>query len=387
MARASLAAMMRELIAAPSVSSADPALDVGNRRASELIETWCRQLGFRTSVEAVPGKTDHWNVVATAGVGPGGLILAGHSDTVPCDPARWTHSPFDLDERDGRLYGLGTTDMKSFFTLALEAAARFDLTRLTAPLTIIATADEETGMAGARALPALAGRGAQVVLGEPTGGRPVRAHKGNTAHRIRLTGRSGHSSDPANGNSALEGMHAVLTSLLDLRRALQQRYRHPAFSVPTPTMNFGCIHGGDNPNRICAACELSFDLRILPGMDARALIDDIKAQVLEVAHTRKLGADFDVILDVVPPLMTAEDRPIIEAAQEATGHAADAVPFTTEGPFYQQQGLDVLVLGPGSIACAHQPDEFLDICAIEPSINHLSRLIDRFCVQGDRQAP
>lgn len=203
--------MIEGLVATPSISSADADHDIGNLTVNELLATWCESLGFRTALHPVPGKPGYVNLVATAGSGTGGLVLAGHSDTVPCDEHLWASDPFKLAERDERLHGLGTADMKAFFAVALDVAARIDLSRLSQPLSIVVTADEETGMTGARFLAPLGLTGKQVVIGEPTGGAPVRMHKGNMMNRLRLIGKSGHSSDPSLGRNALEGMHSVMS--------------------------------------------------------------------------------------------------------------------------------------------------------------------------------
>ncbi len=375
-----LNARIQDLVERPSISSTDPAMDTGNVEVSELIAGWFDELGFAVSIQEVPAKANHRNVIATVGSGPGGLILAGHSDTVPYDQGQWSQSPFLLHEDGGRLHGLGTSDMKSFFAVIAEAATRHDLRKLQAPLTVIATADEETGMTGARSLPALHLMGAQVVIGEPTGGRPVRMHKGNTMQRIRLTGRSGHSSDPSNGNSALEGMHDVLGEIFALRAELADRYCDPAFSVPTPTINVGCIHGGDNPNRICGTCETAFDLRILPGMDAAEVLDRIQKRTRAVAERRGLDLSFETIMDIVPPMLTSPSCAVVAATERISDSAAESAPFTTEAPFYRQQGLDVVVWGPGDIRCAHQPNESVDIEQIKRSVDGVSSLIRDFCV-------
>src|SRR5690606_37299728 len=223
--------------------------------------------GFEIEVLPIPGQPHKANLIATLGRGAGGLVLAGHTDTVPCDPDRWASDPFSLTERDGRLYGLGATDMKGFFPVALEAARRFDQSKLQQPLIILATADEESSMDGARLLAELGRPKARyAVVGEPTGMKPVRMHKGIMMERVRVQGLAGHSSNPALGNNALEAMHLVIADLLAFRSELQNRYRNPGFAVPVPTLNLGHIHGGDNPNRICGHCELQFDLRPLPGM-------------------------------------------------------------------------------------------------------------------------
>ena len=161
--------MLAGLVAIPSVSSPDPALDQPNEAVVARLAEWLEALGFAVEVLPVPGRPGKANLVATLGRGPGGLVLAGHTDTVPFDAGRWSSDPFRLTEREGRLHGLGTADMKGFFPLVLEVAAELEARRLRAPLVVLATADEESTMSGARAL-AESGRplGRHAVIGEPT---------------------------------------------------------------------------------------------------------------------------------------------------------------------------------------------------------------------------
>ncbi len=273
--------MIGELIAQDTVSCrGNPELDKSNRPVVDRIADWSEACGFDVHIADVPGKPGKANLIATLGTGSGGLVLGGHSDTVPWDANRWTADPFRATEREGRLYGLGSCDMKSFLALALEAAAGFAQRRLSRPLHLVVTADEECDMAGARALARSEGfRPEAAVLGEPTRLRPVRMHKGQLMERLRITGRSGHSSDPGFGNSALEGMHTAIGELLRVRGELQQHHRSDAFRVPVPTLNLGQIRGGDSPNRICGECELGYDLRVLPGMDMIATRDHVRERV------------------------------------------------------------------------------------------------------------
>lgn len=377
----SLIEMLRALIATPSVSSVVPALDQGNEAVIHVLAEWLESAGFRVEVLPIPGCPGKANLVATLGSGTDGLVLAGHTDTVPYDRGGWRHDPFQLTEDGDRLYGLGTSDMKSFLALAIEAARDLDARDLKRPLIILATADEESSMCGASAL-AGSGRalGRYAVIGEPTGLRPVRMHKGILMESIRLTGRSGHSSDPALGNSALEGMHALLGELLSWRAELQSRYRNPAFSVPVPTLNLGHIHGGDNPNRICGHCELHIDLRPVPGLDPDAIRQDLAARVARIAEGRGLGWEIRPLFPGVGPLETPADSAIVRTAEELTGLEAEAVAFATEGPFLKQMGMETLILGPGNIAQAHQPDEFLRLDRIAPTLDLLQALIRHFCV-------
>ncbi|MEA3274222.1 MAG: acetylornithine deacetylase [Pseudomonadota bacterium] len=376
----SLNAMLEGLIAAPSVSSVNPELDQGNRKVVELLAGWLEAAGFRVELTDVPGHPGKSNLIATLGAGPGGLVLSGHTDTVPYDAARWSHDPFRLTEDRGRLYGLGTSDMKSFLAIAIEAARGLRAQDLKRPLVILATADEESSMAGARAL-AEAGRplGRYAVIGEPTGLRPVRLQKGVMGEAVRLVGRTGHASDPSLGNNALEGMHEVLGEILAWRSELQARYRHPAFAVPGPTINPGYIHGGDNPNRICGDCELHLDLRVLPGMSIEDLRTVLSQRVAGVAERRGLQWDVVPLFAGIPPAETSGESAIVKAGEALTGHGAEAVSFGTEAPFFNQLGMETLILGPGNIAQAHQPDEYLESARIPPTLDLLRELIRRFC--------
>ncbi len=375
-----LLTMLAELIAIPSISSLDPALDQGNRPLIERLGDWLEASGFRLEILPLPNHPNKYNLIATLGSGPGGLVLAGHSDTVPYDAALWTHDPFKLTELDGRYYGLGTADMKSFFALALEAARGIKANELHSPLIILATADEESSMRGARALvEARRPLGRHALIGEPTGLRPVRLHKGVMETRIRLIGQSGHASNPALGRNAIEGMHAVIAALLDWRAELQARFHHPAFAVPHPTLNLGSIRGGDNPNRICGICELQLDLRLLPGLEPAALAAELTSLVARVAESRGFNWSVEPLFAAIPPGETPAEAAIVRACESFTGQPAEAVNFGTELPFFNQLGMETVVLGPGDIACAHQPDEFLPIERIASTIELLDALIRRFC--------
>ncbi|WJW75170.1 acetylornithine deacetylase [Thiohalobacter sp. IOR34] len=373
--------MIADLIAAPSVSSVNPAFDQGNLAVVERLESWLQALGFRTERMPLPGRPDKANLIATLGTGPGGLVLAGHTDTVPFDAGRWQQDPFRLTEADGRLYGLGTADMKAFLALAIEAARDLEAGQLKAPLIILATADEESSMAGARALvEAGRPRARHALIGEPTGLRPVRLHKGIMMEAIRLRGRAGHSSDPALGNSALEGMHRVMGALLAWRDELQASHRNPLFAVPSPTLNLGHIHGGDNPNRICAECELHIDLRPLPGMALEALRGELRQRLEAALAGSGLILEITPLFEGTPAMETAATADIVRTAETLSGHAAEAVAFGTEGPYLNQLGMDTVILGPGDIDQAHQADEYLALERIPPTLDLLRALIRRYCL-------
>jgi acetylornithine deacetylase len=235
-------------------------------------------------------------------------------------------------------------------------------------------------MCGARALLETHQRlGRHAIIGEPTGLKPIRLHKGIAMEAIRLQGRSGHSSDPALGISALEGMHQAMAELIAWRSDLQARFRNPMFAVEVPTINLGHIHGGDNPNRICAQCELHFDIRPLPGMDLGELRGEIDRRLGERLQGSGLAFERVSLFEGTPAMETPAESAIVRAAEALTGYTAGAVAFGTEGPYMNQMGMQTVIMGPGSINQAHQPDEFLALNQIEPGKRIIRELVMRFC--------
>ncbi|HSC75521.1 MAG TPA: M20/M25/M40 family metallo-hydrolase, partial [Pseudomonadales bacterium] len=221
----SLTEQLHALLALPSVSSSTPGRDMGNRAVIDLLAGWLESAGFVVEVMPVTPCGHKANLIATKGTGDGGLVLAGHTDTVPFDENLWSVNPLALTEKDNRFYGLGVCDMKGFFPLAIAAAQMFAEQTPTAPLIILATADEESSMNGARVLLEHSKPTARyAVIGEPTGLKPVRMHKGVMLESVRITGHSGHSSNPALGASALDAMTVALHELTTLRNEWQQRF-------------------------------------------------------------------------------------------------------------------------------------------------------------------
>ncbi len=370
---------LAQLVALPSVSCGIPNWDMPNLPVIELLANWFNDLGFKTQIIplAQSGKA---NLIATLGTGDGGLVLAGHSDTVPYDPNRWQSDPFKLEEKDGKLFGLGATDMKGFFPVIMAAVEPFLNRPLKHPLIILATADEESSMSGARALADSGKPNARyAVIGEPTELVPIRMHKGIMMEAIRVRGQAGHSSNPALGKSALDAMTQVMNELISLRNDLQLKYRNPSFAVQTPTLNLGCIHGGDGANRICGECELHFDLRLLPGMDNEELRTAIQNRLTPIAETSGTDIVFSSLFEGVEPFNEPAESELVKVCEALTGHTSESVAFATEAPFMQQLGMQTVVLGPGSINQAHQPDEFISIDQLEPAVKIVQELIRKFC--------
>jgi len=370
--------MIAALIATPSVSCVHADLDMSNRAVIDRIAEWSEGLGFEVEIQAVDARKS--NLIARAGKGSDGLVLSGHTDTVPCDPTLWSSDPFSARETDDRIYGLGSCDMKSFLALALTASSGFDLANLKRPLTLVATADEETTMSGARLIADNGNKlGRFCVIGEPTGLAPIRQHKGSLTMSVEYLGQSGHASDPALGNNALEGMYHLMTALFAYRARIAAQYNDPAFTIPTPTMNLGHIHGGDNSNRICGACELLIDIRFLPSMSYATVQSDLEQMAASVATTRGLEVHTQTFGEG-RAMDTDEASEIAQYLTHLTGKKTGSVAFGTEAPYFNAMQTETIVIGPGSIKQAHQPDEFLPLAQIDPTIHLLESLIDRFCV-------
>jgi len=370
-----------KVVSLASISSTNPRIDTGNRAIVEFLANSFESLGFTCELVPTGGNPEKLNLIATLGSGPGGLVLAGHTDTVPLDENLWSVDPFSVTERDGKIYGLGITDMKGFFPIIMEAVKPLLNHNFKEPLIILATSDEETSMQGARTIAQLGRPKARAaVIGEPTGLQPVRSHKGIMMESVKILGQSGHSSNPALGRNALDAMHSVITDLMLYREQLKERYTSPLFEVPHPTLNLGCIHGGDNPNRICGSCELEFDVRLIPGMHIDTVREEIRDRVKKVVTPLGLTVEIEGLFTGVPAFFAEQNSALLKIAEELSGNAPINVAFGTEGPFLQELGMDTIIMGPGNIDQAHQPDEYMSIDMIDPCINVLRKLITKYCL-------
>lgn len=378
---------MAALVAERTISSDDPALDHGNRAAVEGLAERLEHVGFNCDIQPLSNRSDKVNLLAQIGpvesAADTGLVFSGHVDTVPFDADGWTSDPFELVERDDRLYGLGSTDMKGFLALAAGIAAEYADQRLDAPLSLLISADEECGMDGARALlDAGAAPGRYCVIGEPTSLVPIRRHKGILMETIETVGASGHSSNPALGANAIEAMHRAIAAIREFRDELATRRTAVGFPVPHATLNLGSIRGGDAANRIPARCRLDIDTRFLPGDSIEALRDELRQRVRQALADSDCEVRFSALFAGTPAFETAADSPIVSACEQLSGQPAAAVDFGTEGAFYNALGMDSIILGPGDIADAHQPDEYLALERIAPMQTILRGLVERFCRPG-----
>jgi len=371
---------LQQLLSTASVSAAEARWDMSNMDVIHLLSDWFSSLGFRCEIQAVAeGKA---NLIACYGEGSGGLVLSGHTDTVPFDEQRWNYNPLGVTEANNRFYGLGSADMKSFFSIIIEAVIPLLEHDFKQPLIVLATADEESSMDGARALSRGQFHQARAaIIGEPTHLKPVYMHKDIMMQKLLITGQSGHSSNPALGKSALDAMHDMLSELKVLRSGWQKQYQNHAFNVHYPTLNFGCIHGGDSPNRICNSCELHFDFRGLPGMQNTLITEQIRQKLQAVAQQHQVDMLFEPLFEDVEPFAEDKHSELVQLAEKLTQQSAQAVAFATEAPFLKDLGMQTIVLGPGSIDQAHQPDEYIALDQIEPAVQLLRQFIQHYCLQ------
>ena len=372
-------AMLRTLVGEPSTSSIAASRDQSNLAVINHLANWLESLKFSVNVLPLPNKGGKANLIATLGSGEGGLVLSGHTDTVPCDEKHWDTDPYTLTEIDSVVHGLGSCDMKGFFPIALEAASLFHSKKLNKPLTILATSDEESSMAGARQLLRDGRPKADfAIIGEPTGLQPIIAHKGVLALSIVIEGSGGHASNPSLGCNALDTMHAVIADLLIYRQELASTYTNPTFEINIPTLNLGCLHAGDSPNRICETAELQIDVRLMPGMEIEELATTIQHRLVETiaSHGTRLSI---TRINEVPAYQTSGDGDLARTLASLCGRLPGTVAFGTEAPFLQSLGMETVVFGPGSINQAHQPNEYLDLNQLSPARETLEKVIWHYC--------
>ena len=196
---------------------------------------------------------------------------------------------------------------------------------------------------------------------------------------LKVRGKAGHSSNPAGGINAVEGVHHALAALLGLRNDLRSREQRPEFSVPHATLNLGCIHGGDSPNRIPASCEIQFDLRPVPGQSLEELRSEARARMDAALSDGQWQWEHGTVFEGAEPFETPADAAIVRAAERLTDCPAESANFATEGGHFNKMGMQSLILGPGSIDQAHQPNEYLALDQINPMLDIMRGLVKDFC--------
>jgi acetylornithine deacetylase len=318
------------------------------------------------------GERRKANLFATLGEGkPGGVILSGHTDTVPWDGQAWSASPLSAAVRDGRLWGRGSADMKGFIGTVLAQAARFLEADGPEPIHFAFSYDEEVGCFGVRHLIAdlkEAGLAPRLcIVGEPTGMVPAVAHKGVYRWRCCIKGKAAHSSQAPVAVNAIEAGARVVARIADLGDELREREpRYEGFEVPYTTTAVGVMQGGIADNVVPEDCRFHYEFRNLPGADALALHRRITGFAASLEPAMKAvdpatGFRWDEIC-AIPAFLATLDDPAVKLAQALAGtRATPLVGFGTEAGLFQQAGIPTVVCGPGSISQAHQADEFVSL--------------------------
>ncbi len=338
---------------------------------------------FRVDYEA--GKKT--NLFAT--IGPdiaGGIVLSGHTDVVPVDGQNWASNPFELAERDGRLYGRGTCDMKGFIAVALAMVPQFKAAHLKTPIHLALSCDEEVGCKGVRPLVAHIRdhmkKPKVVIVGEPTSMQVVNAHKSALTFSTEVTGHEAHSSLTDQGVNAIMVAGELLGEINRIRQELTERGDptgrfNPAYS----TIHVGVIAGGTAKNIIPRKCSFQWETRLLPTADATEVPARFEkfASGLEPAM-KKISGDTGILnsqTNAVPGLAPEENSPAEHLALHLSGaNGTHAVSYCTEAGLFQQIGIPAIIFGPGSIEQAHKPDEYIAISEMQKCETFMARLLE-----------
>lgn len=352
-----------------------------------FIRDYLAALGVESELFHNPEGTKA-NLFAT--IGPknvGGVLLSGHTDVVPVDGQAWTVEPFALSERDGRLYGRGTADMKGFIASVLAAVPAFLAQPLRMPVHLALSYDEEVGCLGVRSmLAALEQRPHKprlCLIGEPTELKPVLGHKGKLAIRCQVRGAACHSAYAPYGVNAIEYAAKLIGKLGEIGEVLAQPQQHDErFDPPFSTVQTGVIKGGRALNIVPEECEFDFEVRALPGFEAQAVADQLQtyAEAELLPRMRKVNADSGIRLEPLsayPGLATPADSEAARLVALLSGSDEfGTVAFGTEGGLFDQAGIPTVVCGPGSMDQGHKPDEFVSVEQLRGCDAMLLRLVD-----------
>ena len=324
---------------------------------------------------------------ATIGDGEGGIGFSGHSDCVPVTGQKWTSDPFTLTERNGKLYGRGTCDMKGFIACVLASAPLFKATALKEPIHILISYDEEVGCAGVRPMIARIGadlpRPRIVIIGEPTSLQVIDGHKRIDVYRTTVTGKEAHSSLPSIGVNAISVAAKLIEEIDRLAVDMAEGENDPRFEPPYSTMSVGLIEGGTAPNIVPKNCEFRWQIRSLPStpMDEApsALMDFAERELLPVM--RKVAPQAAIETEgqtSVPAFAAPPQSEAVALAMALTGaNRTSGVSYATEAGLFQQAGCPAVVCGPGDIAQAHAADEFVSVAQLEACLKFLADLAAR----------
>jgi acetylornithine deacetylase len=316
-----------------------------------------------------------------------GLMLSGHTDTVPVDGQAWDTDPFKVTPRDGKLYARGSSDMKSFIAVALSQVPAFVHAKLKTPLHLALSYDEEVGCTGVRDLIADLGRRPVrplgCIVGEPTSMTPVIAHKGKLTVRCEVHGHETHSALTHLGVNAVEAAAEIVAHLKNMARRKRDQGPYDDGFVPRyTTIHAGTIRGGTAVNIVPRQCSFDFEIRAIPADDPRALFDELRhyAETALLPEMKAVSADAAIHfheLNDTPGLGMAPDAPLVRLTQALSGaNDTGKVSYTAEAGLYQAADIPAVLCGPGSIEQAHKPNEFVALEQIARCETFMRRILE-----------
>jgi len=368
--------ILRDLVAIPSVSwmSNQPVIDYAMKRLDP--KAWKIRL-YPYRDRAGISKNNLVAITKSQGGSKPELALVCHTDTVPFDPA-WKEA-INPKVRNGKLYGRGSCDVKGFLACVLASVSRLDVRRLSKPLALVLTADEEVGCVGAKYLArkkALMAR--HTIIGEPTGLRPVRAGKGYALAEILVRGKEAHSAFPSEGRSAIYDAARVVAGLERIAKRLTAR-KNPSFNPPFTTLNAGVIQGGTAKNIVPGECRITVEWRPISGQDPQWAAELIRE---ELGRLARAYPGLDARLDVQrldPPFDPSATTHLAILLESLTHRRSTTVSFGTEAAHFDALTSEVVVFGPGDMAVAHKTGEFVETSALSQCTAHLRAIIKKLC--------
>jgi acetylornithine deacetylase len=370
------------------------AFDTTSRLSNAPLLDYVIELLRRNGIEAqLIWNDDRTKANLWASIGPkvsGGIILSGHTDTVPVDGQDWSSNPFSLEERDGRLFARGACDMKGFLAAVLARVPEIAAANLKRPIYIAFSHDEELGCIGVRSLidrlRAEPCGAAFCIVGEPTDMRPVIGHKSGRSYKVRVEGREAHSSLAPRAVNAIDYAAELVIFLRDLAEQMKSEVADALYDVPHSTLSTGMIKGGSAINIVPRECEFVFEYRCLAGLDPDTVIKEIRrfAEQSLVPRMRKTASESSISFERqydYPSFAIDAGHDVVTRVKAWTGSNAEAkVAYGTEaGYFSGTLGIPTIVCGPGSIEQAHKPDEYVEKRQLDWCDRFLNQVIDFAC--------
>lgn len=377
--------ILAKLVSFPTVSR-DPNLPL-----IDWVEEYLASHGIESQRHPKPEEPET-KAALFAHVGPmveGGVILSGHTDVVPVDGQEWDSDPFTLTERDGKLYGRGSTDMKAFDALAVWAVVEAKYRGVTRPIQLGLSYDEELGCMGGKDLAEamLAGlpKASSVIVGEPTMLKAVTGHKGGVNFWVHVHGVEVHSSILHRGVSAIMWGAKLIEWANETNAANAEKTPDAIaalFDPPFTNVHVGQIRGGTAHNITAKDCEFGVGFRVIPGEDSQMWRERFFAKVAELQAQMQAVCP-EAWIEVremfeLPPLNPTENNSAEELVRQVTGdNGVMQVSYGTEASHFQRTGYDAVVCGPGDIGIAHQPNEYIEISQVDAGQAFIEKLLER----------